>query len=251
MRRFYCPSFPQNGFAELPADEARHLVTVLRATVGDEISILDGSGNVAGVIIREISGSRKAPKVRVEVDSYESFFENNYNICLYVACPRTKQMELILRQATELGVSEIHPIITEFTVSRPEKNATKWESILVEAMKQSGNPFLPKLFPVEKLSEALTNDAPEFGYYGSVPSEGDAKLSFTGETRSFHRVALWVGPEGGFSVEELKMIRQKIISVEGNNLHCYQPKTIGRNILRIETAVTAGITSILCSNLLD
>lgn len=249
MRRFYCPSLPQNGFAELPADEARHLVTVLRANVGDEISILDGLGNVAGVIIREISGSRKAPKVMVEVDSYEDFFESNCNICLYVACPRTKQMELILRQATELGVSEIHPIITEFTVSRPEKNAVKWENILIEAIKQSGNPFLPKLFPVEKLSDALANEAPDFGYYGAVPSESDAKLSFTGETRSFHRIALWVGPEGGFSVEELKMIRQKIVSTDGENLHCYRPKTIGQHILRIETAVTAGITSILCSDL--
>ena len=251
MRRFYCPSFPQSGFTELPADEARHLVTVLRASVGDEITILDGLGNVAGAIIREISGSRKAPKVQVEIDSYESFFENNYSICLYVACPRTKQMELILRQATELGVSEIHPIITEFTVSRPEKNSAKWESILIEALKQSGNPFLPKLFPVEKVSDALTNNAPEFGYYGAVPSESDSKLSFTGQTRSFHRIALWVGPEGGFSVDELKMVRQKVITVNDENLHCYQPKTIGQHILRIETAVSAGISSILCSGLCD
>ena len=251
MRRFYCPSFLKNGFAELPADEARHLVTVLRASVEDEISILDGVGNVAGAIIREISGSRKAPKVRVEVVSYESFFEDNYSICLYVACPRTKQMELILRQATELGVAEIHPIITEFTVSRPEKNSSKWGTILIEAIKQSGNAFLPKLFPVEKLADALKNDAPDFGYYGSVPYESDSKLSFTGEKRSFHRIALWVGPEGGFSKDELKMIRQKTILIDDENLHCYQPRTVGRNILRIETAVTAGITSILCSELCE
>jgi 16S rRNA (uracil1498-N3)-methyltransferase len=249
MRRFYCPEFGSHGFADLPVDEARHLVTVLRATVGVEITILDGRGNVAGAIVREISGSRKSPRVRVEIDSYESVFESVYQICLYVACPRTKQMELILRQATELGVVEIHPIITEFTVSRPEKNSSKWESILIEAMKQSGNPFLPKLFPVTSLGDALRDGAPEFGYYGAVPSELDFELSYTEEPRAYHRLALWVGPEGGFSPDELKMIRRQTVDRDGQHLHCFRPKTIGRNILRIETAVTAGIATILCEEL--
>ncbi len=247
MRRFYCPFFPEQGHVCLPDEEARHLVRVLRANVGDEIQLMDGKGKLATAKVSQISGSRSTPKVTVEIDSYESIFFGANKICLYVACPRTKQIELILRQATELGVSEIHPIVTEFTVSRPDKNADKWTNVLIEAMKQSGNPFVPTLFPVTSFDQALSDDAPGFGFYGAVPTDEDkSEVKVVEADISLHRVAIWIGPEGGFSANELDNLRRKTVEFDnGITQRCYQPMVIGHHILRIETAVTASIATVI------
>ncbi len=249
MRRFFCPSFPDRGSVCLPDEEARHLVRVLRASEGDEIQLMDGKGRLATANVSQISGSRTTPRVTVDIGSYENIFLGSNKICLYVACPRTKQIELILRQATELGVYEIHPIVTEFTVSRPDKNADKWQNVLIEAMKQSGNPFLPKLFPVTSFDKALSTDAPDFGFYGAVPTDEDKSSIKVVETDiSLHRVAIWVGPEGGFSAGELEALRTKHVDFDnGLSQRCYQPMVIGHHILRIETAVTASIATVINS----
>lgn len=246
MRRFYCPKIsPIGTVLSLPEVEARHFATVLRGSIGDELKLLDGDGVIAIGVVNEVSGSRKNPDVKVEIISYENVILHTREVCLYVACPRTKQMELILRQATELGVTEIHPIITEYTVSRPDKNPEKWNSVLIEAMKQSGNPFLPKLAEVCSFDEALAaNECPEIGFYGAVPAAGEEGLkhSISGEEG---RVAFWVGPEGGFSSEELEALRSKVANFENEVSRSFLPLTIGHHILRIETACTAGTAVIM------
>ncbi len=242
MRRFYCPDIsPMGSTLFMPEIEARHFATVLRGRIGDKVMLLDGKGAVAVGEVKDINGSRKSPQVQLEIISHETIIAHTREICLYVACPRTKQMELILRQATELGVTEIHPIITEYTVSRPDENPDKWNSVLVEAMKQSGNPFLPELHEVCGFDVALdSSDCPEIGFYGAVPATGEEGLAHDIDGQD-ERIALWIGPEGGFSSEELEAMRNKFWNDGAESKRSFLPLTIGHHILRIETACTAGI----------
>ena len=250
MRRFFAPKIPAlHAQFSLPEAEARHFATVLRGKPGDSIKILDGDGTIALCQVLEIAGSRKKPDVIVQVDSYETTLPGGPQICLFVACPRTRQMELILRQATELGVAEIFPIITEFTVSKPNEAPDKWQHILIEAVKQSGNPFLPKLHPVMTFDQALSVDCcPQIGYYGAVPVTGEEGVCHK-KFVNLERVALWIGPEGGFSGVELEALRNKTCQdLETDEVsRSFLPLTIGHHILRIETACTAGIALLTSS----
>ncbi len=243
MRRFFlAENFVLNAHLTLSPEEGRHLATVLRGNVGTEIQLLNGDGGLAIAEVVEIAGSRKSPQVVVKINSVENTVMAGRKIALYVACPRTKQMELILRQATELGVYEIHPIITEFTVSKPDKNPEKWENVITEAVKQSGNPFRPKLFPVETFSQAVRNpNTPQFGWYGAVPENGINSTNHNEEIIENSRLALWIGPEGGFSSEEVNYLKESITELPEGIHNSFLPLTIGHHILRIETAVTAGL----------
>lgn len=249
MRRFFSPHIPSvHSTFSLPELEGKHLVTVLRGKIGDTIKVLDGQGSMAICDVVEIDGNRKKTNVVLQVTSYENVIPSGPQICLYVACPRTKQMELILRQATELGVAEIFPIVTEFTVSKPSENPDKWQNILIEAVKQSGNPFLPELHSVASFDYALASEkCPNIGYYGAVPLTGEEGICHDGfENRQ--RVALWIGPEGGFSGDELNALRDKTYQIgEGDVNRSFLPLTIGHHILRIETACTAGIAVLTSS----
>ena len=152
---------------------------------------------------------------------------------LYVAPPRNKNMDTVLKSATELGVARIVPVICRYAVSRPDASAaTSWSQTLVTAMKQSGNPWLPELDAPIAFSDALSASDDD-GFFGAVPREDDLRTSSLPYTPS--RLSLWVGPEGGFSPEEEQALRTKGLI----------PLTVGPWILRVETAVTALLGSLL------
>ena len=177
--------------------------------------------------------TRKIREAACRVESAEIVPKPKLAIILYVAPPRNKNMDTILKSATELGVAKIVPVICRYAVSRPDASAVEsWSQTLVTAMKQSGNPWLPELDAPQAFSEALANSH-EDGFFGAVPRPGDLQASDFPYTPD--RLSLWVGPEGGFSPEEEQALRDKGL----------MPLTIGPWILRVETAVTALIGSLL------
>ena len=138
-----------------------------------------------------------------------------------------------MKSATELGVAKIVPVICRYAVSRPDASAAEsWSQTLVTAMKQSGNPWLPEIGAPIAFSDALSA-SDEDGFFGAVPREDDVQMASLPCTPS--RLSLWVGPEGGFSSEEEQALRTKGLI----------PLTVGPWILRVETAVTALLGSLL------
>lgn len=229
---FFCPELTLDSRQlELASNEAHHLATVLRLRKGDEIVLMNGAGLTADAILDNVEKWH----VNCLVQSV-SEHPSPVPIRLYIAPPRNKNMELVIRCATELGVSRITPVLCEYGVSRPDADKDGWRQTAIVACKQSRNPYLPKLDAPIPFSDALAN-CRETSFLGAVPADGS---SVRGEVKvSSDGFALWVGPEGGFSEAENRAL------LEADAV----PVTVGSCILRVETAVPALLGAIYAAYL--
>ena len=222
---FYCPDL-RSGSVTLPENEALHASKVLRLSVGDRLTLMDGLGHTANAVVETIS--RRGSELVCNVDEVLQNPKPRYAIRLYLAPPRSKIMELVVRFATELGVARITPILCRYGVSKPDESKESWMQTAIVAMKQSRNPWLPILDEPVAVNVALAS-ATECSFLGAVPNTA-LQRSFPESTECQEKgVALWIGPEGGFSSEE-----ENAILGQGAT-----PLTVGTCILRVETAVPA------------
>ena len=234
MPSYYLPeTFNVGETVRLSADETAHALRVMRLEPGERLTLLNGCGGRAAAVLLDDGPTRKIREASCRIESTETVPRPQLSIVLYVAPPRNKNMDTVLKSATELGVARIVPVICRYAVSRPDASAAaSWSQTLVTAMKQSGNPWLPELDAPIAFSDALSASNDD-GFFGAVPREDDLRTSSLPYTPS--RLSLWVGPEGGFSPEEEQSLRTKGLI----------PLTVGPWILRVETAVTALLGSLL------
>ena len=222
MRAFFCEDLAgKNQAVTLSAEERKHIFKVLRAREGDQIILLDGKGKTAVAKI--------ANKDQVFIESIKDHSPPDFLISLFVAVPRHSGMDQIISYASETNVSEINPIICDYSVAVPEKTE-KWQKKIIESCKQSKNPFFPKINPPLKFDQALKK-ASEYSliFFGSA-SEGEEN-SFP-DFCDFRKPVSWfVGPEGGFSEKEIDQLHK-------NNAI---PLKLSPYIMRVGTAAIAGI----------
>lgn len=223
MHAFFCKNFEKNGeCVTLEKSESDHLFKTLRARVGERVMLLDGNGRTA---VAEIVAGKM-----LEIVEVTGHKRPKNEIYLFVAAPRKQKLDQILKQVTELGVTAICIMHCDFSVALPE-GSNRWGMILEEACKQSNNPFLPEILPVMKFKDALeyvkANDIK--GVFGDV--EDNCEELKTSENCKY---AFFVGPEGGFSENELNLMR----SAEFVGLN------LGPYILRLETAAVCGVAVI-------
>lgn len=226
-RRFYCPEIPdENQLTSLPDDESHHFITVLRGRVGETIVLLDGQGTLASAEVVEI---RRRQPVVCKITRRERAKPPTVKFHLFVAPSRGKGMAGIIRSATEMGVRQITPIICARATSKPDAAAlSTWEAAAITGIKQAINPFCPIIDPPSPLEDILEGEMSP-GYIGWVPeSQPDGQP---------HRIeadtiALFIGPEGGFTESEAASIVNQGI----------QPVSFGPYVLRVETAVVAGLS---------
>jgi 16S rRNA (uracil1498-N3)-methyltransferase len=221
MRCFYCDNIPEKGgFAELDKRESSHLFKTLRARPGDMIQLMDGRGTLAEA---EIDSNRNICLVSKNIHE-----EPLTKVCLFVAAPRKQKMDSLLKQCAEIGVWEIIPMITERSVSTPEKESVleRWKTILIEGCKQSGNPFIPAIRLPVKFSEALelVKESSIDAYFGSPRTEEEPEWTANAKK------AWLVGPEGGFSENE-----ENAMFESGA-----KPLRVGPWTMRVETAAVCG-----------
>jgi len=212
----------------LPQDEAFHLAKVLRLKVGDAIAIINGGGISAEARIERIAMHGRSCEASCEIISARQIPPPCPALRLYVAPPKGRNMDLLLKEATELGVSRITPIICKYSVSKPDEGKEGWRQHLIVACKQSRNPWLPRIdAPIS--FEAVLEQGKELNFLGAVPRGGAREAMPDLEYARKNGAALWIGPEGGFSQEEENALLSK------NAV----PITVGNWILRVETAVPA------------
>ena len=219
MHRVFCQDIPPSGSQiTLEAREAEHLFKVFRAAPGDKVELLNGRGGRAGAVV--------VPGKKVEIVSVEQTAVPEDKIYLCCALPRRQKLDQMFKQAVELGVWSIVPLNCERSVAEGG-NRERWELLLREACKQSGNPFMPELKEEMKLAAALEELKKEDIdiYFGDV---NPVELRMSGKKR---KKALLIGPEGGFSPTEFELIEK--YDCKGLNL--------SPHILRIETAAVAGV----------
>lgn len=242
--RFYQPNLQT---PLLTGEEAHHCSHVLRHKAGDRIVLFDGRGNET---MNEIL-SLKKNEVTLKQLNLNHTPRPDYRLTLVQAIPKAKQMDNILQKATELGVTDIIPVLSERTViqlqeERANSKMMKWQQIIIEAAKQCGQNWLPTLHPLlTARSYFETQHKAELSLIGSLqPNALSFKTIFS---RYFQehgnkakQIAMLIGPEGDFTPAEINQARA---------LGC-QPVTLGPIILRSETAAIYSL-SILSYELQD
>ena len=234
MHRFYLPPEQcQGDLLTLSGNEAHHALKVLRIQPGARVIILNGAGTQ---FLCEVAGVKR-DQASLSVQERRSIAPRPYQLTLAQALPKGKLFESIVQQATELGATEIVPLLTERVVAhldrkdQPQK-LHKWQAVAIEAIKQCGSAWLPKVTPA-LAPQQLVKRASEFelGLVGSLQPGAHhprhhLKAFQSEQGRMPRSVCVWIGPEGDFTAEELKLIR-------GSGA-C--PITLGPLVLRTETA---------------
>lgn len=219
MHSFWMDDLPEPGAVfRLPLEEESHLFRILRARPGERVRLLNGKGDSAEAEVR--SGRELEAVARHTADAPE------LRLVLACAAPRRQKLDTLLKQAVELGVSEIHLVQCARSVAKPE-GASRWPALLREACKQSGNLFLPRIEVHDSLACALDSLADARLFFGAVtlPDAPFPPVPAAG------RVAFLAGPEGGFTAEE-----ESVMAARGA-----LGISLGPWILRLETAAVAGL----------
>lgn len=212
-----------------------HLVKVLRMKAGDAFIIFDGQGNEVAAQIVGLS-QRGA---EVSLGSRRQLVRATADITLVQGVPKGGNMELVIQKTTELGVTRIVPVLTSRVVVRLNDEAAhgkqrRWQSIAQEAARQCGRADVPQIDLPRSLAAALAT-LPAASRRFALWEEGEGQpLTLCLQTLAEDERALQflVGPEGGLAQAEMKMAAAAD----------FVPVTLGRRILRTETAAIVAVT---------
>jgi len=219
--RFFVPADQFSGhevrFTQVQAHQLEH---VLRLQQGDEVRVFDGARPCDLVVElispetgRVVGEARHAPEPRTALHLYPALLQRD-------------KFEQVLQKLTELGAAAITPIRTERGLVREppdERRYARWRRIIQEAAEQSGRGRIPVLLPVVPLREALQTSSG----MRVVAYEGERQLTLREVLRSQPtHLSLFVGPEGGFGVDEITHARDAGAHIV----------TLGPRVLRTETA---------------
>jgi 16S rRNA (uracil1498-N3)-methyltransferase len=214
---------------ELPPVGAAHLAKVLRARSGDALVLFNGDGREFSGTIESVRGSRVSAAIG---DGLAVERESPLAVTLVQCVPRGDRMDFVVQKATELGVSRIVPVLSQRSVVRldsrqSDSKAAHWRAVAISACEQCGRNRLPLIDAPRALIAHLA-DAPGPGPRLLLdPDAAAGALPPIG-----HSVEIAIGPEGGFSDEELEAFR--VTEFAGVRL--------GPRILRTETAAIAAVT---------
>jgi 16S rRNA (uracil1498-N3)-methyltransferase len=236
MHRFYVP--PENWNPRAPVvsgSEAHHARDVLRMKVAEKLVLFNGQGREMTAEIVDLGRDEIALRKLHEAETPPL----RCRIVLGQAIPKGKNMDLIVQKAVEIGAAEIAPIISDRTIVQVDSESvaqkqSKWQQIAIEAAKQCGQNWLPRVHTPRKLAEffsAITDQSMDLRLIGSLQPDAQQLKNILRDYSSEHAdrprsVLMLVGPEGDFTPAELARARQ----------HGCQPITLGPIVLRVETA---------------
>lgn len=220
-------------------EEAHHIARVLRYKKGDIISISDGKNTEYAGLILDID--IKGPSIEIEIIEKKNADPVRPYITLFCGLPKGEKFEWMLQKNTEIGVSEFVPMITERTIasivpSKTELKLARWNKIVQEATKQCMRIDIPEVREICNFDAALG----KIGDYqlAVIPWENEHETSLKNilkcKGKDASKVAVFIGPEGGFSEKEIEM------AVAAGAA----PVSLGPRILRTETASFA-VSSII------
>ena len=219
-----------NDLVIIEGSDVNHIRNVLRMKCGEKVRISSTSGrNFFGTI------DRIAENVVEVCITEETALDTELpcRICLFQGLPKSDKMELIIQKAVELGAYEIVPVATKRAVvkldAKKEKSKlARWQAISEAAAKQSKRAVIPQVHSVMSFAQALAYaDMLDVRLIPYEMAEDMAKTrSLIEEIRPGQSIGIFIGPEGGFAPEE----------IEQAMAHAAQPITLGKRILRTETA---------------
>ncbi|MCD8303801.1 MAG: 16S rRNA (uracil(1498)-N(3))-methyltransferase [Prevotellaceae bacterium] len=218
---------------ELPEEEARHALRVLRLGEGDEIRLVDGKGGLYEAEITEARGRRVSYKVLTE-EHTEPLRQGRLHLAV-APTKNSERMEWLVEKATEIGFDELTFLLCRHS-ERRTLNMERLERIVVAAMKQSQKAWKPRLNPLMDFSEFLQGERVGGKYICHCHEGLSLKPHLLEVLRAGEDATVLVGPEGDFSLEEVQEAERR----------GYVGVSLGRSRLRTETAALAALLWMSC-----
>ena len=215
----------------LSGPEAHHLRAVLRLSPGDRVTLLDGTGRLYKTTLTSLTKDEAEVKILKIREAERTPVVVQFGQALL----KGKKMDLLVQKANELGIEVLEPFISsrcEVKIGAPEKEE-RWQRIILESCKQSGRALPMACRPI-RAWEALLADEAAFDL-NLIFWEGEEQHSlrrvFDTLAASPRSVRAFIGPEGGFSAEEIRQAEAA----------GFQAVSLGRRTLRAETASLAAM----------
>ena len=233
MQLFYNPTINETTESfTFDREESKHIIKVLRKKDGDILFVTNGLGCLFKTEITLASDS----KCTVQIVSFEKSTPSNFKLHLAVAPTKMNdRYEWFLEKATEIGIQEITPIICDRS-ERKVINTDRFEKIILSAMKQSNELYLPKLNPAISFKEFIKQQ--NEGLQLIAHCEETDKKTLKSVVQPNTNITVLIGPEGDFSEKEIALaLEQK-----------YIPVSLGNTRLRTETAAVVACHSVVFVN---
>ena len=220
---------------EITGSDAHHLMHVMRAKAGQEVTVVDDEGSVARM---EMTAFREDAVTLVLKERLAANTESPLELVLAQCLLKADKMDYVVQKAVELGVTEIVPVkshncVVRYDAKKAAARQQRWQKIAEEAAKQCGRTALTEVSAIVDMSTLLQNFSGEdteivFCY----ENEEDYTVKSCLQGAKGKRLVLLIGPEGGFTLDEVAKVQE----AGGKAV------TLGPRILRAETAAIAAVT---------
>ena len=231
VRRIYFPgSMGKNDRCKLGEEKLRYVKSVLRMKKGDHLILFDGTGWEYETVIKNFCSDG----ITVEVLKKDRIPDRAMTITLFQSLPKASKLDFIIQKATELGVDRIVPFqssrsIPQLTADKASLKISRWQNIAMEAARQCGRADIPNITEILSFHEMLTYPQKEdlkVIFWEEESEKGIKNVLRDKKHDGVKGISFVVGPEGGFSQEEVgRAVEKGFISA-----------SLGRNILKVETA---------------
>lgn len=203
-------------------NDSRHILKSYRKGIGDILNFTNGNGLLAECKIIE-----KGKKIKVKIVKISKNKPNKVSIHIAISpLKNPSRFEWFVEKATEIGIKEITPIITKYS-EKKKVNHERLERISISSLKQSNQLFKPKINSTEKFSDFIKNNSDQ-----KIMANLKTKNILAKESINSNQICLVIGPEGGFSDDEIQEAKNnKITEI-----------SFGENRLRSETAAIYGLS---------
>jgi len=226
-RLFLDEAVQQQTTVTITGEKAHYLSTVLRCRPEDIIIVTDSAG--AAYSARISVATKKQTTIEI-LGPFNQDNESPLDIILVQGILKGEKMDLVIQKATELGVTEIAPMITERSQIRETRKLQRWQKIAEEASRQSGRNRIPLIHEPEAFETMIASQGFNKGII-CWEEEGAPFSAALDEFKGKTKIVLYVGPEGGFSEKEVSTAEDRGVAVA----------SLGKRILRAETAAIAAI----------
>ena len=220
------------GKVRITGADLNHMKNVLRMKPGEAVLISDGTGKDYNCQVETYTEGEGILEILSE---NEDSRELPSRIWLFQGLPKSDKMEVIIQKAVELGAAGVIPVATRNAVvkldaKKAESKVRRWQAIAESAAKQSKRSYIPQVGAVISLKEAFSYIEEQKFDLCMIPYELEKGMDGTKQVlsrlASGQQIAVFIGPEGGFDEEEIRLALEKNVI----------PVSLGKRILRTETA---------------
>lgn len=227
----------KDNMATIEGSDVNYLKNVLKMKEGDEISVMDSKSKEYSAKLAKIEDKKIIAELLAEKHPKS---EPKMKVTIAQSIPKNPKMDLIVQKATELGALQVIPVkaersVVKMTKEKEEGKLNRWQKIAKEAAEQSGRLIIPFVQPIKEFKELLMlrNDFDQCIMLWEMEKERTIK-KFLQENRQLKSLLVVIGPEGGFSHEEVELAKASgFITI-----------SIGNRIVRTETAAIAVLSMI-------